>query len=84
MFQATGKRIRKPTSVWEMETGLEDEFDGAKLDNMRDGDVRELPGKKGRAYDNPSATNWPDGIIPYTWGSQFSKILELFHGKKMI
>lgn len=67
-----GKMMRIPRSPVEKFTGQEDEFDGAELENLIEGDIRVKPNQE-RSTGNFKNYLWPNNEIVWEWGSAFSK-----------
>lgn len=76
---AAGKKIRVPTSFVEKPTCEIDPYDGQKLDNMREGDIRVVPRHMSLARSfGGNAPIWPGGEIPYEIAKQFRELIACF------
>lgn len=69
-----GKMMRTPRSPVEKFTGEEDEFDGAEIENLIEGDIR-VRSNQERSTGNFQNYLWPNNEIVWEWGSSYSKFL---------
>jgi hypothetical protein len=78
---AARRKLRKPSSPMEKYEGKYDEYDGEVMSNMKEGDIRVVAAmdsrqkskKEGRSLGLNDWWLWPNGVIPYTWGSYFTR-----------